>query len=154
MIVVIDTSEWISAMHFERRQSSPVLALERARNQDTLAICAEIEAEICRILVMKFHWELEQVTYRLSVLLARAARVSISANLHVCHDPNDDMVLECAQQAMAQIIHSGDIDLLDMGSFEGIQILTPAQYLALYCCPPAAYCNTPSPIATACSWAW
>jgi putative PIN family toxin of toxin-antitoxin system len=131
MIVVIDTSVWISAMHFVRRQSSPVLAVERARIHDTLAICAEIEAEIYRILVTKFHWEWDQVAFRLSVLLTRAVHVSISANLHVCRDPNDDMVLECAQQAKAQVILSGDKDLLDMGTFEGIQILTPTQYLAL-----------------------
>jgi putative PIN family toxin of toxin-antitoxin system len=131
MILVIDTSVWVSAMHYEHRASSPVLALESARNRDTIAICTEIEDEIRRILVKKFHWEPAQVEYRLSILLARALRLSISGKIRACRDPNDDMVLECAIAAGAQLIVSGDKDLLVMESYQGIRIVTPSAYLAL-----------------------
>jgi uncharacterized protein len=131
MIVVFDTSVWISAMHFERRHGTPVLALEHARNQDTIAICDEIQEEIFRILAEKFEWEPAAIRYRLNFLLARSLTASITGRMRVCRDPNDDMVLECAVLAGAHVVVAGDRDLLVLGPYRGIRILTPAEYLAL-----------------------
>ena len=47
----------------------------------------------------------------------------------VCRDPDDDAVLALALQAQADVIVSGDQDLLVLGSFEGISILTARQAL-------------------------
>lgn len=47
----------------------------------------------------------------------------------VCRDPGDDAVLALALQAQADVIVSGDQDLLVLGSFEGISILTARQAL-------------------------
>jgi uncharacterized protein len=47
----------------------------------------------------------------------------------VCRDPDDDAVLALARFALADLIISGDDDLLSLGSFEGIPIVTPAQAL-------------------------
>jgi putative PIN family toxin of toxin-antitoxin system len=44
-------------------------------------------------------------------------------------DPDDDMILECAFKANADLIISGDLHLLDLGSWEHIQILSPANAL-------------------------
>ncbi|MBG0779451.1 MAG: putative toxin-antitoxin system toxin component, PIN family [Desulfotignum balticum] len=44
-------------------------------------------------------------------------------------DPDDDMILECASEANADLIISGDLHLLDLGSWEHIQILSPANAL-------------------------
>jgi uncharacterized protein len=44
-------------------------------------------------------------------------------------DPDDDMILECASEADADLIISGDLHLLDLGSWEHIQILSPANAL-------------------------
>jgi uncharacterized protein len=44
----------------------------------------------------------------------------------VCRDPDDDAVLALAIAAQADLIVSGDDDLLSLNSFEGIQILSPA----------------------------
>ena len=48
----------------------------------------------------------------------------------VCRDPDDDAVLALARAALADLIVSGDDDLLSLSSFEGIPILNPAQALA------------------------
>jgi uncharacterized protein len=45
----------------------------------------------------------------------------------VCRDPDDDAVLACAKAAKADLIVSGDQDLLVLQMFEGIQIMTAAQ---------------------------
>jgi uncharacterized protein len=47
----------------------------------------------------------------------------------ICRDPDDDAVLACALAAQADLIVSGDQDLLVLQAFEGIQIITAAQAL-------------------------
>ena len=48
-----------------------------------------------------------------------------------CRDPDDDMVLATALAAKATAIVSGDQDLLVLGRFRGIPILTPRGCLVL-----------------------
>jgi putative PIN family toxin of toxin-antitoxin system len=131
MIVVIDTSVWISALQFAERRGTPRLAMENAANKDTIAICREIEDEILRVLPMKFKWRTADVQKALRLVCPFPLRVEITGALHVCRDPNDDMVLECAVLAGAGAIVAGDKDLLSLGSYEEIPIVTPAEYLAL-----------------------
>ena len=47
----------------------------------------------------------------------------------VCRDPNDDAVLACAKAANADLIISGDRDLMVFQAFEGIQIVKADQAL-------------------------
>ena len=47
----------------------------------------------------------------------------------IVRDPDDDHVLACALAAKAQIIVSGDKDLLDLREYQGIPILTTADAL-------------------------
>ncbi len=44
-------------------------------------------------------------------------------------DPDDDQVLACAVAAKAEAIVSGDADLLSLGTFQGIPILTATRML-------------------------
>ncbi|MGI9034975.1 MAG: putative toxin-antitoxin system toxin component, PIN family [Pyrinomonadaceae bacterium] len=45
-------------------------------------------------------------------------------------DPDDDAVLACALSAEAEVIVSGDSDLLDLKEHKGIHILTATEFLA------------------------
>jgi putative PIN family toxin of toxin-antitoxin system len=47
----------------------------------------------------------------------------------IVRDPDDDHVLACATTAQADLIVSGDKDLLDLHQYQGIPILTPAEAL-------------------------
>ncbi len=44
-------------------------------------------------------------------------------------DTDDDKFLECALELEADIVVSGDADLLELGSYMGIPILTPRELL-------------------------
>jgi uncharacterized protein len=44
-------------------------------------------------------------------------------------DPDDDMILECATEASADLIVSGDSHLLDLARWKNIRILSPSQAL-------------------------
>jgi uncharacterized protein len=47
----------------------------------------------------------------------------------VCRDPDDDWVLATALAGQAQAIVTGDADLLDLGAFQGVAILSPRQFM-------------------------
>ncbi|WP_263788170.1 PIN domain-containing protein [Salinibacter grassmerensis] len=44
-------------------------------------------------------------------------------------DPDDDKFLECALELEAEFIVPRDSDLLELGSYMGIPILTPREFL-------------------------
>ena len=46
-------------------------------------------------------------------------------------DPSDDRVLEAAVEARADYIVSGDQHLLDIGSYDGSEIVSPVRFLTL-----------------------
>ncbi|MFZ2656153.1 MAG: putative toxin-antitoxin system toxin component, PIN family [Victivallales bacterium] len=47
----------------------------------------------------------------------------------IIDDPADNKILECAVEADAEIIISGDSHLLSLGSYKGIKILSPRQFI-------------------------
>ena len=46
----------------------------------------------------------------------------------VSPDPDDDKFLACALEAQADCIVTGDPDLLDLGCYQGIDILRPREF--------------------------
>lgn len=65
-------------------------------------------------------------------LIAKAIIVDPREPLRIVpSDPADDRVLEAAISGTASYICSGDADLLALGEFRGIAILTPAHLLAV-----------------------
>lgn len=47
----------------------------------------------------------------------------------VTRDPKDDAVVACAVEGSADLIVSGDQDLLALGDYRGIRVVTPAQFV-------------------------
>jgi len=129
VIVVIDTNVWISALQFAKHHGTPTLALEQAMSEDVIATCDEIDAEIVRVLTEKFSWEQSRATLALQAILARGLRVNIRGTVKVCRDPGDDMFLECAALAKADLLVAGDKDLLILGAYKGTRIVTPSEYM-------------------------
>lgn len=50
----------------------------------------------------------------------------------VCRDPDDNKFIECAVDSNAIYIVSGDKDLLDLGRFDNVEIVTAAEFCARY----------------------
>ncbi len=53
----------------------------------------------------------------------------------VTRDPKDDAVVACAVEGKADYIVSGDQDLLALGSYEGIRVVTPRQLVGIIAGP-------------------
>jgi len=49
----------------------------------------------------------------------------------VTRDPSDNMFLACAVEGRADYVVSGDDDLLTLGSYQGIPIVTAAEFLRI-----------------------
>jgi len=131
MIVVIDTNVYISALQFSQKRGIPIQAVAKAIKTDVIVTCDEIEAEIARILVEKFQWSNGLVHEALAYIGGRAIRVRIHGKISVCRDPDDNKFLECAERAGADLIVTGDKDLLAIGVHGCTRIVTPAEYLKL-----------------------
>lgn len=131
MIVVIDTNVWISALLNTSGSSKPLQATIKGLQQHIVAISSPIQDEIVRVLTQKFRWDTTRAQNTLAEFLPLLLSVEVYGNLHVCRDPDDDIILECAINAHAEVIVTGDKDLLTLQRYEGIRILTPAEYLEL-----------------------
>jgi putative PIN family toxin of toxin-antitoxin system len=127
VIVVLDSGIWISAFQFG---GTPQAALDSVFSDHTVAICDQIIAEVRATLVRKFSWKDEEVLATPKEYTSGGTRVEITGIVDgVCRDPKDDMVFECAVKSHAEIILSGDNDLLSVKTYSGIQVLAARRYL-------------------------
>jgi len=69
------------------------------------------------------------ITVTLAQLGERVTTAEVPAG--VVRDRDDVIILACAVGGQADFIVSGDKDLTDLGIYEGIPILTPAQFLLI-----------------------
>ncbi len=66
------------------------------------------------------------------MMFVAAVPVSITIRIKECRDPTDDKFLELAINDAADVIVSGDEDLLVLDIFKGIPIVTPVAFCHLH----------------------
>lgn len=134
MILVFDSNVWISALQFS---GTPLAALDLATGQHRIALCEHILWEVHSALEDRFSWRPEEVDEALAEYAPEAFDVQVTGTVReVCRDRDDDPVIECAIVAGASLIVSGDKDLLAVGKFESIRILTPREFLDEFAAQP------------------
>jgi putative PIN family toxin of toxin-antitoxin system len=67
----------------------------------------------------------------LTLIADAAVRIEPRITVTDCRDQKDNKYLELAVSVSAELIISGDRDLLDLDPWRGIRILTPRGYLDL-----------------------
>jgi len=130
--VVIDTNVLISAALLD--ESVPARARNHAIRYGQLIATEQTFAELTgRLLLPKFDRYVSRA--RREALLERMQPiveiVPVIQVVRACRDPRDDMFLEAAVNGRADVLVTGDRDLLALHPFAGIAIVTPADYLAL-----------------------
>lgn len=127
---VFDTNVLISALLFD--QSRPAQAFFSALRDGEVLVSADVISELNDVLGRKkfrrYATEAERERF-LRSLLQEARLIEIREKVQACRDPKDDKFLELAVNGKADCIVSGDDDLLSLGPFRGIEILTPSGFL-------------------------
>jgi putative PIN family toxin of toxin-antitoxin system len=128
MRVVVDTNVFISAALKER--SRPNDAIHLAAEHDRLLKSTTTEQELFITLARPRLAPLipQRFLLWLKDVLAAAELVTITERIVACRDPKDDKFLELAVNGHADLVVSGDADLLALDPFRGIRIVAPATF--------------------------
>ena len=128
--IVVDTNALISRLLLPR--SVPGKAVRQAIEAGQVLISEATLAELADVLARpKFapYVSIQDRQQFVRFLGRIAEMVPITHTIRACRDPKDDMFLELAVNGSAEVIITGDKDLLALNPFRGVLIVTPAQYL-------------------------
>jgi putative PIN family toxin of toxin-antitoxin system len=127
--VVLDTNVLISAILFGGK---PRQILEKAiRGEIRLCLSEPILEELKGALQRsKFDYSPEMIQFILTELTGIADFVNPSETINiVSEDPEDNTILECAVEAKANYVISGDLRLLKPSRYLNIEVLNAAAFL-------------------------
>jgi uncharacterized protein len=136
MRIVLDVNIWISGLLWG---GIPSYLFRLARNQQVSlfvsdALLLELETTLSRT---KFQQRLQQRGYTVEALMAVVKGLSeicqeVPTNVTELRDPKDNKILGTALGANAEALVTGDLDLLVLIEVNGIQILSPQDFLNQY----------------------
>jgi len=127
---VVDTNVLVSRLLIPG--GVPARAVDRALAQGVLLLSSATLAELAQVLSRpKFdpyvtRQEREDFIRKLGGV---ARLIDIRWQDAVCRDPRDDKFLHVAVNGEADVLITGDADLLVLHPFHGVRILTPADFL-------------------------
>lgn len=129
MRVVLDTNVFVSAAL--KDESLPTLAVHLVAQRGGLLKSLATEQQLFEVLGRQHLVTLVPLAtvawFR--QVLAAAETVTIAERIAACRDPTDDKFLELAVNGKADVLVSGDGDLLDLNPFRNIPIVTPAAFV-------------------------
>jgi putative PIN family toxin of toxin-antitoxin system len=128
---VVDTNVFVSAIVLPR--SVPRHAVDKALDRGVLLFSEATMIELTEVLYrpkLDEYVSKEDRTVFLRQLAGSAEFVSIIQQVRECRDPKDDKFLEVALNGRADVIITGDADLLALHPWRGIAILSPSEYIA------------------------
>ncbi|MDI9551711.1 MAG: putative toxin-antitoxin system toxin component, PIN family [Bacteroidota bacterium] len=131
MKIIVDTNVVISGVFFggAPRRILEAIVQSRVTACATTEIVAEYE-DVVEEMISRKQGHLSR-----NILLPLIQNMNIVpavSNVKVCRDPDDDKFINCAKDSGSVYIVSGDKDLLVIETFEGIKIVTAAEFCAQY----------------------
>ena len=128
---VFDTNILVSAWFWEGNESKLIESVEESFIHGYSS--KQLIEELCRTLrYPKFNLSQDEVESIRSYYLLLFKIVSPKQAIDIIlEDPSDNMVLECALEAEADYIVSGDHHLLNVGKFREVKIVTAAELLKI-----------------------
>jgi putative PIN family toxin of toxin-antitoxin system len=129
MRVVLDTNVLVSAAL--KRESTPGMAVLVVERHHVLLKSPATEDQLFAVVARPYFVSLIDADTRvwLEKLMVGAESVTIIERIAACRDPTDDKFLELAVNGHADLIVSGDADLLALNPFRHIPIVRPAQFM-------------------------
>ena len=127
--MVVDTNVFVSAVL--KANSLPFIVVRWIDRNGGLLKSTAIEEELLAVLQRPYLAAMTIPWFRdgLVPMLAAAELVAITERISACRDPTDDKFLELAVNGHADLIVSGDADLLALNPFRSISIVPPATFV-------------------------
>ena len=123
-MIVIDTNIWVSYAMSPRGSIGKVV--QDVLENDDYAFSKETFRELSEVLLRnkfdRYVLREKRITF-LKVLASGAQWFVVDIQVSDCRDMKDNMFLELALTCQAQMIVTGDQDLLELHPYEGIDIL-------------------------------
>ncbi|MDF1546458.1 MAG: putative toxin-antitoxin system toxin component, PIN family [Bacteroidales bacterium] len=134
MKIVIDNNVLISAALL--KQSVPFFTVEKAtKNHDILRSPNTLKEFIDTLSRPKFDKYFEDSSIKEDFILsflAASRNIEVVHNVSACRDPKDNKYLDLALSGKADLIITGDADLLVLHPFRNISIISPKDFLDNY----------------------
>ena len=128
-IVVLDTNVLISSIFWEKGNSHQIVKL--AIKQDIINFTSqEMLNELAKVLRKKFEQPEDKIEEQLALIIKYSQITEPKIKVkEIKEDPSDDKILECALSCKADYIVSGNCHLLQLGTYKGIKIVKPKEFL-------------------------
>jgi putative PIN family toxin of toxin-antitoxin system len=128
--VVFDTNIFISA--FVIPDSLAVQAiLKIIEGEDSLVISKDIIKEVLSVLSSKFGRDAEALSHVAVTLSELAELVKPGGRVKIFRDEPDNRILECAIYGEADLLVTGDKEILQQREYKGVKIISLKEYLEL-----------------------
>ncbi len=131
MKVVFDTNIFISAFVVPGSQGERAILLARQRRFDFYT-SVPILTETANKLREKFDQSEPDIKQALKMISRTAKVLKPAIRLDVLKDSPDNRILECAVEAKADVIVTGDRHLLKLKKFQGIPIVRLVDFLRMF----------------------
>jgi len=131
---IVDINILIRAVIMPSGTVGPVIT--RLRDGDyTLVYSAPLIDEVLEKLTLprireKYHLNDQDIDDLLALIALRGELVTPTRKVKICRDPQDDMFIEAALAGNAEVVVTGDEDLLTLREFETVRFITPRLFLA------------------------
>jgi putative PIN family toxin of toxin-antitoxin system len=128
MRIVIDTNVIASAVFFGGR---PYQLLRYIMENYVEVVASKEIVDEYEEIILRLQQKYPAITTKIPFhdILAKLEIIRVSSDIHVSRDPDDDKFISCAVDGKCLYIVSGDSDLVSIGKYEGIEILTVADFL-------------------------
>jgi putative PIN family toxin of toxin-antitoxin system len=127
--VVFDTNIYVSALAIPGGNAEDAY-LEAVRGAFELFTSVAILTETARVLQTKFDWTEDKVRQAIQDISQTATVLRPRPSLHILKDEPDNRILECAIDAQADYVISGDRHLLALKRHVDSTIISLADFLA------------------------
>ncbi|MBC8383837.1 MAG: putative toxin-antitoxin system toxin component, PIN family [Candidatus Cloacimonetes bacterium] len=133
MKIILDSNVIISALTTQGLSSR---VLDLCIDKHLIFTSSWILDEVTRILSNKFKIESNKLTRIRNFLQSATLTIEQKGKKPAhCRDEDDNNILHLAKHVHANLIITGDVDLLIMKTYEDIKIITPRQFMEHYFTP-------------------